>query len=450
MRLLPAVTRLLPQLPLRRPLIASDAAPCLAALPALADRGDVVERAGTRRKEEATVGAIFTEISQSWSVHESCLDAKKCTMTDRRGISVLQNVTRSASFRLLGFNVADEATAALDSIEITAGATERQPVLVAVRGAGGGKSRAVEEVVVELNKRALPASMGDHVADPGVLGIAITFNHNWDGIVPLHDRPADQRPKNQNVHMAIEVASRVLSVLYGQPLDIVEEATLKHTSTFSQASSHNVKSDDVVRAVLAHAARRVGDARGQPVTKLVLCIDEAKKGVAGVFGESAVSKKEALDNLRCLYKPATNLPIITSANVDGIGESVVDCGVCVTSLVTLPQTSTGRTIVLRALSDVKPADVSDSWMEDDDVHQSWKEADLKTTAVRELLATIAAPLPRVLECITVELRTAEGAPTGGDARARSRGMIDSVLGKVRMQHGAARLPPESLLFDAVC
>ena len=176
---------------MRRPLVASDAASCLAAPPALADRGDVIERAGTRRKEEATVGAIFTEISQSWSVHESYLEAKKCTMTDRRGIFVLQKLPESASFRLLGFNVADEATAALDSIKITAGATERQPVLVAVRGAGGGKSRAVKELVVELNKRALPASMGDHVADPGVLGIAITFNHDWDKIVPLRDQSSD-------------------------------------------------------------------------------------------------------------------------------------------------------------------------------------------------------------------------------------------------------------------
>ena len=336
-------------------------------------------------------------------------------------------------------NVADEATAALDSIKITSGATERQPVLVAVRGAGGGKSRAVEELVAELNKRALPASMGDHVADPGVLGIAITFNHTWSEFFwPARDTLVDQRN-----HMAIEMASRVMSVLYNESLDDVQKAMQEHASIFRKAPSA-----DVVRGVLAHAARCVGDARGRPVTRLVLCIDEAKKGVAGVFGDSAVSKKEALDNLSCVYLPATILPIITSANVDGIGEDVVDCGVYVTSLVTLLKPSTGRSIVLRELSDVKPADVSDSWMEDDRVHQSWKVADLKTTAVRELLATIAAPLPRLLEYITVELRTAERAPTDGDARARSRGIIDSVLGKVREQYNA-ELPPVSLLFDAV-
>ena len=132
-----------------------------------------------RIKEEAKVEATFTTISKFWSVHPSYLEADSCSMLGRDGISVLHHLSTCASIPLHGFSVADEATAALDSIEIRAWATPRQPLLVAVRGAGGGKSRAIELLVAELNNRALSASIGDPPADPGVLGIAITFNHSW-------------------------------------------------------------------------------------------------------------------------------------------------------------------------------------------------------------------------------------------------------------------------------
>ena len=55
-------------------------------------------------------------------------------MLGRDGISVLQQLSTSASIPLRGFNVADEARAALKSIEIDDDETERQTLLVAVRG----------------------------------------------------------------------------------------------------------------------------------------------------------------------------------------------------------------------------------------------------------------------------------------------------------------------------
>ena len=390
-----------------------------------------------RIKEEAKVEAIFTTISKFWSVHPSYLEVDSCSMLGRDDISVIQDLEMTASIPLHGFSVADEAAAALDSIEIDHDVTERQPLLVAVRGAGGGKSRAIELLVAELNKRALSASIGDPPADPGVLGIAITFNHSWTTFLAnLEGIACDLREH----HMAIEVASRVMSVLYGEKLAVVQKAMKEHASIFLDAPSK-----DVVRAVLAHAARRVGDARGQPVTRLMLCIDEAKKGVTGVFGDSAVLKKEALDSFNCVYSPATTLPIIVPGGPD---INLVDCGIYLTSLVTLPKTSTGRTIERRALSDIKRADVCDGWMNDPEIPQSWKNIDDDTTAVRELLGAIAAPLPRVLEYITVELRKDKGATVSGNARERTMAVLDSVLGKVESAYGS-KIPPPSLLFDAV-
>ena len=114
-----------------------------------------------RSEEEAKVEATFTTISKFWSVHRSYLEADSCSMLGRRGISVLQDLDMTASIPLHGFSVADEATAALNSIEIGAWATDRQRLLAAVRGAGGGKSRAIEMLVAELNKGALSASIGD-------------------------------------------------------------------------------------------------------------------------------------------------------------------------------------------------------------------------------------------------------------------------------------------------
>ena len=149
------------------------------------------------------------------------------------------------------------------------------------------------------------------------------------------------------------------------------------------------------------------------MTRLMLCIDEAKRGVTGVFGDSAVLKKEALDSFNCVYSPATILPIIVPGGPD---INVVDCGIYLTSLVTLPTTSTGRTIERRALSDITRADVCDGWMNDTEIPQSWKNTDDDTIAVRELLGAIAAPLPRVLEYITVELRKDKGATVSGNAR----------------------------------
>jgi hypothetical protein len=213
----------------------------LAALPGLADRGRVLDKAMRRIKEEAKVEAIFTTISKSWSMHPSYLEVDSCSMLGRDDISVIQNVRTAASIPLHGFSVADEATAALNSIEIRAWATPRQPLLVAVRGAGGGKSRAIGLLVVELNKRALSASTGDPLADPGVLGIAITFNHNWTTFLAKHCGIAKDHPEH---HMAIEVASRVLSVLYGEDMEVVQTAMKEHASIFLDAPSK-----DVVRAV---------------------------------------------------------------------------------------------------------------------------------------------------------------------------------------------------------
>ena len=391
-----------------------------------------------RIKEEAKVEAIFTTISKFWSVHPSYIEAGSCSMLGRDDISVLHHLSTCASIPLHGFSVADEAAAALDSIEIDDDVTERQPLLVAVRGAGGGKSRAIELLVAELNNRALSASIGDPPADPGVLGIAITFNHSWTTLLANLKGIAQDDPEH---HMAIEVASRVLSVLYGEDMAVVQKAMKEHASIFLDAPSK-----DVVRAVLAHAARRVGDARGQPVTRLMLCIDEAKRGVTGVFGDSAVLKKEALDSFNCVYSPATILPIIVPGGPD---INLVDCGIYLTSLVTLPTTSTGRTIERRALSDITRADACDGWMNDTEIPQSWKNTDDDTIAVRELLGAIAAPLPRVLEYITVELRKGTGATVSGNARERTMAVLDSVLMRVQRQYQRAVLPPPPLLFDAV-
>ena len=55
-------------------------------------------------------------------------------MLGRRGISVLQSLDLTASIPLRGFDVEDEAAAVLDSIEINEYETERQTLLVAVRG----------------------------------------------------------------------------------------------------------------------------------------------------------------------------------------------------------------------------------------------------------------------------------------------------------------------------
>jgi hypothetical protein len=178
----------------------------------------------------------------------------------------------------------------------------------------------------------------------------------------------------------------------------------------------------------------------------MLCIDEAKRGVTGVFGDSAVLKKEALASFNCVYSPATILPIIVPGGPD---INLVDCGIYLTSLVTLPTTSTGRTIERRALSDITRADACDGWMNDTEIPQSWKNTDDDTIAVRELLGAIAAPLPRVLEYITVELRKGTGATVSGNARERTMAVLDSVLMRVQRQYQRAVLPPPPLLFDVV-
>ena len=84
------------------PTAASDAAPHLACLPALADRGYACVGAEERSKEEAKVEATFTTISKFWSVHRSYLEADSCSMLGRRGISVLHHLSTCASIPLLG------------------------------------------------------------------------------------------------------------------------------------------------------------------------------------------------------------------------------------------------------------------------------------------------------------------------------------------------------------
>lgn len=243
-------------------------------------------------------------------------------------------------------------------------ANDRAKALLAiVRGMGGGKTRALEELRRSLLRE-------------NVLPLAITFNSSMN-----FDPNEIKLCRTAEHSFAVSVLVRLTISLYGISQDTVRRKYLKAFCNLA----HKHTAVDLIRGFLWHAAEKIRKARNQPKhakIRLVVLVDEAVK-VEAAFQE---------DILRVLRDAVLGNTSTQFLIGPGITSTMV-----VSSLLLLPvlKTSSGRKIVPIVLPATLDCDrvLHEWWMPDKSsvVDYALKLAHLKFVAIA------LNGLPRCLE-----------------------------------------------------
>ena len=228
--------------------------------------------------------------------------------------------------------------------------------LATVRGMGGGKTRALEEIWWSLLGR------------PGVLPLAITFN------CTMEISGDDFRwSANARVCYALSVVSRLASVLYGLPMrDVVRK--MRATAPWDNGQI-DAYPKHLIRGFLKHAAKKVG---GPGTSTVVVLVDEVVK-----------SEDEFAPLLKILWANADVTSTLRSALLDTkIG--ALHVGLVISSLTISPigETVAGRAAEPLALKHLEPAEIVSTW------RRRGAAADVST--LHYLAATLCS-LPRLAQ-----------------------------------------------------
>ena len=143
--------------------------------------------------------------------------------------------------------------------------SSRKPFFCLMSGRGTGKTRTLCELHSELLKEEYHC-----------LSLAITFNHNWSNrdflLEGSYSLEAETRTK-----IALEVISRMGSVLYGEKLSTIV-SKLKARGVMPKLKK--TLSEDLFKAFLEHAVARVR-LTGKRVDYVVVLVDESTRLAEG-------------------------------------------------------------------------------------------------------------------------------------------------------------------------
>ena len=195
----------------------------------------------------------------------------------QKNLAIIDDPSARLANPLISLDPVKWADVVMQQAQLAPG-TRAKPLLATVRGMGGGKTRALEEIRWELLQK------------PGVLPLAITFNSTMDfnpmelnwGTTPC-------------ISYAFSVITRLASVLYGISMGNVISRLKKLNESpkiqnYDLVLGQNEFSDSValkqvdldlpatiIRGFLSHAVQKVSRS-GKLITNVVVLVDECMKG----------------------------------------------------------------------------------------------------------------------------------------------------------------------------
>ena len=230
----------------------------------------------------------------------------------------------------------------------------RKPFHCLMSGRGTGKTRTLCELHSELLKEGY-----------NCLSLAITFNHRWADCRFLTEGSNSKRAKTKT-EIALEVISRLASVLYGQNHVDIQDI-LEAKDVFSVLKS--TRCEDLLKAFLEHAVVRVRKT-GRKVDYVVIHIDESVELAKGIIG----------DGLSC----------IRNGILDAVFEGNFTAGLVISSLKAGP---IGLTLSGRSAIPINKPTV----LTIDTVLSGW--VGIRATSSSRLLLTLLNRLPRSIQIL---------------------------------------------------
>lgn len=216
-------------------------------------------------------------------------------------IAVINGPQRTLSNAYLG-DIHDVVRRVLETAEEPRAPDPRstKPLLAAVRGSGGGKTRLVEELRLALLRRE----------ERDVLPLAVTFNASME----LTEKEREAVPgARAEVQYALAVVKRLLCVFYGVPLlDLQLVLPGAENQDFARLRTRDAFDVMLLRACVLHIARKMQ--RIRPSIKTVVVMHDETVWAATVFGQRDVTAplRTALLNARLHPRPRSDV----NANVN--------------------------------------------------------------------------------------------------------------------------------------
>eukprot|EP01042_Synura_sphagnicola_P003959 gene3959-biopygen4263 len=289
---------------------------------------------------------------------------------------------------LIGFDPSDWAQQIEESAACSDNVYGREkPVFAAVRGSGGGKTRAFTEIRRELLRRE------------NTLVMMITFNSDWDASEVKDVWPGVTYP---DVSYALSVVSRMAAMFFNQNLDDVYsliEPSLE--SSFSINRLKLVSGKKIIAQFIVWMIYRIRQYRPS-VDTFILLADEVvrmetsiKERFGGINDITSVLRKAVLDR-RIMIRP----PFSTDPAVE---DSVLNVALVLSSLETSPigesvSTRPVQAIILPAALDYKEV-VSKIWAPSIQNRHGANQRKLSRdeSFMLELVASTVNNIPRLVE-----------------------------------------------------
>eukprot|EP00457_Paulinella_chromatophora_P003010 gb/GEZN01003015.1/.p1 GENE.gb/GEZN01003015.1/~~gb/GEZN01003015.1/.p1 ORF type:complete len:689 (+),score=86.12 gb/GEZN01003015.1/:102-2168(+) len=242
-----------------------------------------------------------------------------------------------------------------------------KPFLATVRGMGGGKTRALEEIRFELLGR------------PGVLPLAFTFNTTMD-----FDPAEFMWSSEPRVCYALSVVARLAAVFYGLPMPSVRKL-LKPNSPWGEGKDDNYPLE-LIRGFLVHAVKK---APNSPSTVVVLA-DEVFKSETDFASKFKLNSRADRDITSVLRRAVLDVKI-----TEGLDTALVISSLTIDAV---GKTTSGRKVTPLVLHNLDDQQIVRDW---------WGKVDKEQASLLQLSAALDS-LPRLVEFAAVYLKKHPG------------------------------------------
>eukprot|EP00971_Amphidinium_carterae_P338616 6476027-Amphidinium_carterae.1 len=133
-------------------------------------------------------------------------------------------------------------------------------VLATLRGVGGGKTRALEEMRWEL-------------LDTDAVPLAITYNSG----MPFLDVELTTWSKDYRINYALGVVARLASVLYGRDLAEMRGLLRARSTNWGWNMDDDAYPKELIRGFLKHAVAKLKQVRDRRISGIIVLADEVMK-----------------------------------------------------------------------------------------------------------------------------------------------------------------------------
>lgn len=291
------------------------------------------------------------------------------------------------------------------------GNNRSKAVFVTVRGSGGGKTRALEEM-----QRSL-------LLKDGVLSIAITFNNNWNYETSL-ERWVETQVKTRILYNTISVIARMTSVIFDIQFGYVSD--LFHKELHSLDKSYQINTDELLRYFIRYIIERILPSRD--IKTFILLMDEVmliEKGLDEIFPENP-SKDSGSPIRKALLDNNLNVSDTNSTELSN-NIKTVNLGLVVSSLdaSALKKTNYGRALqAINVPSKLNPTRVLDEILGMKDCKDETLKSILKS------LVSIVNKTPRLVE-ILVDFLKEKNLNPSSDKSFLNSDVIEECFSKIK-------------------